>query len=210
MAIVAGPFATEKIGARTCRWQEDQAPFLVNGYRGPHVCGSGWCDIGLPIHGNWPCGARWNRIERPPGRARDDVIGVKSPARRAYTLIIVNRGPNDYHVPRHYWCRGDLHFTGTEHLRERNYGDCSVFAETLTWPACLRVECYQASIIGREEYSRCANVESLTGAAPVGDPSANEAVRILNFGIDLGIETPKLLSRSRIQRADFVERGAEI
>src|SRR6266536_414805 len=123
MAIVAGPFATEKIGARTCRWQEDQAPFLVNGYRGPHVCGSGWCDIGLPIHGNWPCGARWNRIERPPGRARDDVIGVKSPARRAYTLVIVNRGPNDYHVPRHYWRRGDLHFTGTEHLRERNYGD---------------------------------------------------------------------------------------
>src|SRR6266576_3228012 len=45
---------------------------------------------------------------------------------------------------------------------------------------------------------------------PIGDTAADEAVRIINSRINLGVEAPKLLARSGIERAHFVEGGTDV
>src|SRR6185437_1094093 len=195
-AIVAHALSTIEIRTRTRCGQEHEAALLIHAHRRPDI-GSARLER---------CGRQ--RIEPPFDRARLRVERIDDAGQFMEPLIVVNRRPHNHQSPRHHGRRGDGRLSFARRLEFGIDRHRPLAPETRARLSRLRIQRDQAAIIGVEEDARRANAAA--AALPERHTAAVVVVGIPQMRIDLRIEAPQLLSRSRIDRAHRIERRTDI
>ena len=210
-AIAAEPRAAEVVGARGAGRNQHEAIVLVDRHQSPGVRRAGRGGLGeIPFRGRGVRGRVGYRIESPKQRAAAGIEGPDHTALHLGGAVVADRRADDYNIPVDRGRRGDEIGRAVADAQAVSEVDLPVGAEILAGLPCGGIQRQQPGIQRTgQNTSRARTCMSAVGVFP-NTHAARARFGVLARSIDVGIESPALHARLRVERDHDVRRGLEI